>query len=442
MKNRTIYQPPVEKLLTLGDCHKITNDYNYIAELGLDTEHIPDLIRMAVDQTLNGADSATLEVWGLIHAWRALGQLRAEVAIEPLMQLFHELEDSEWVNEEMPKVYGMFGEIAIPRLQAYLADESHGIFPRITAIHSLEEICKQHSYARQQCITVLTQQLKLFAHNPQEINGFLVASLTELQAIESAAVIKSAFVGQSVPYEIIGTWDDVCKILSINSDEIALFKDISLDGVSQIEDTAADDVAQTEDVSQTQDIAANEELQLEDTAADNVAQTEDVSQTQDIAANEELQLEDTAADDVAQTEDVSQTQDIAANEELQLEDTAADDVTQTEDVSQTQDIAVEEKQSEKITTEEVEKNLLITSDKIELIAHVSTDVEELHKVEHKIDEQKQPNDTYNPEREANQFKYQLENIVVTESVEQPSNKGFGGFATSQGKAKTKKKKKR
>ncbi|TBR59768.1 hypothetical protein B4U84_02265, partial [Westiellopsis prolifica IICB1] len=293
MKNRTIYQPPVEKLLTLGDCHKITNEYNYTAELGLDTEHIPDLIRMAVDQRLNSADSGSLEFWGPIHAWRALGQLGAELAIEPLIQLFHELEDSDWVNEEMPKVYGMFGEVAIPTLQAYLADESHGIFPRVTAIHSLEEICKQHHHAYQKCVGVLTQQLKLFAQNPQELNGFLVASLMELKATESATVIKSAFLGKSVPDEITGTWEDVCKILGINSDEIVLFPDINLDEVSQIDNTSVDDVTQTENISQTQDIVAREELLIEDTSVDDVTQTENISQTQDIVAKEELLIEDT-----------------------------------------------------------------------------------------------------------------------------------------------------
>ncbi|MBD2432283.1 MULTISPECIES: HEAT repeat domain-containing protein [Fischerella] len=408
MKNHTIYQAPIDKLLTLGDCHKITNEYNYIAELGLDTEHIPGLISMAVDQNLNGADSASLEAWGKIHACRALGQLRAEAAIEPLMQLFHELEDSDWVNEEMPKVYGMFGEVAIPRLQAYLADESHGIFPRITAIHSLEEICKQHPETRQKCIAVLTQQLKLFAQNPHELNGFIVASLIELQAVESAAVIKSAFLAQSVPDEITGTWDDVCESLGINSDKIALFTDIKLDEVFQVENISTDDVTQVEDVSKTEEIVANQESQLQDISAD----------------------------------DVTQRQKTPVSEETQLEDDITDEVAQVEDVSQTQETSVEKKQSDQITVEEVEKNSVITSEDIQLIEDVTTDVEQLHKVENKTEEQKQSSDINNREIEVNQLKSEVRNQKVNTSVKQQSNKGFGGFATSQGKAKTNKKKKR
>lgn len=379
MKNHTIYQTPIDKLLTLGDCRKITNEYNYIAELGLDTEHIPGLISMAIDQNLNSADSASLEAWGAIHACRALGQLRAEAAIEPLMQLFHKLEHSDWVNEEMPKIYGMFGEVAIPRLQAYLADESHGIFPRITAIHSLEEICKQHPNTRQKCIAALTQQLKSFAQNPHELNGFIVASLIELQAVESAAVIKSAFLAQSVPDEITGTWDNICDSLGINSDKIALFTDINLDEVSQLGDIS--------------------------------------------------------------TDEMTQTQEIADSKETQLQDVITDEVTELEDVSQTQEISFEKKQPDQITTDELE-NLAITSDDLQLIEDVTMDVEQLHKVETKTDEQKQSSDIDNRETEATQLKSEVDNQTVTASVKQPLSKGFGGFATSQGKAKTNKKKKR
>ncbi|WP_315790281.1 HEAT repeat domain-containing protein [Fischerella sp. JS2] len=436
MKNHTIYQAPIDELLTLGNCHTITNEYNYIAQLGLDTKHIPGLISMAVDQNLNGADSTSLEAWGSIHACRALGQLRAEAAIEPLMQLFHELEDSEWVNEEMPKVYGMFGEVAIPRLQAYLADASHGIFPRITAIHSLEEICKQHPDTRQKCIAVLTQQLKSFAQNPHELNGFIVASLIELQAVESAAVIKSAFAAQSVPDEITGTWDDVCESLGVHSDKIALFTDINLDEVSQVEDIYTDDVTQTKDVSKTEEIAANQESQLQDISAD------DLTQTQEIADSEETQLENVIPNDLTQTEDISQAQEIADSEETQLENVIPDDVPQVEDVSQIQAIYVEKKQSEQITTEEVEKISAITSEHIQLIEDMTTDVEQLDKVENKTDEQKQPSEINNRAIEINQLKSKVDNQKVTASVKQQTSKGFGGFATSPSKAKTNKKKKR
>jgi len=120
----TDYSPPVDKLLTYGDCRDLRKWPDYL-ELGLTQEHVPELIRMAIDDDLNWADSDSLEVWAPIHAWRALGQLKAEEAIEPLMELFHELEDSDWVGEELPVVYGMIGPEAIPQLATYLSDTSY-----------------------------------------------------------------------------------------------------------------------------------------------------------------------------------------------------------------------------------------------------------------------------------------------------------------------------
>ncbi len=42
------YSPPVNKLLTYGECRRSKNWPNY-RKLGLTEEHIPELIRMATD---------------------------------------------------------------------------------------------------------------------------------------------------------------------------------------------------------------------------------------------------------------------------------------------------------------------------------------------------------------------------------------------------------
>ncbi len=208
------YPLPVDKLLTFGDCRHFIGWPNYL-ELGLGSQHIPDLIRMATDDELNWADSDSLEVWAPIHAWRALGQLRAEVAIEPLMRLFHELEESDWAREELPEVYGMIGPAAIPALGAYLADPSHDLFPRATAASSLEEIGKRHPAARDECVAALTRQLERFTENDPELNAFLIVNLLGLHARESAPVMERAFAADRVEEFIVGDWEDVQVALGL-----------------------------------------------------------------------------------------------------------------------------------------------------------------------------------------------------------------------------------
>ncbi|MBD2096750.1 hypothetical protein H6F90_16730 [Trichocoleus sp. FACHB-591] len=45
------YAPPVDRLLTFGDCRDSIADWpDYLKALELGPEHIPDLIRMAADE--------------------------------------------------------------------------------------------------------------------------------------------------------------------------------------------------------------------------------------------------------------------------------------------------------------------------------------------------------------------------------------------------------
>jgi Protein of unknown function (DUF1186) len=225
MTNSTTFQPPVDKLLSFGDCYETMNRWpNYITELGLDSQHVPDLIKVAVDKELHEAEEKNPQTSAGVHAWRALGQLHAEAAIEPLMSLFHEVEDNDWVSEELPKVYGMIGCAAIEPLASYLSDSQHSDFPRVAAINSLGEIAQKHSDCQQHCIAALTQQLKLFTHNSEELNGFIVSSLINLKASESAGVIKSAFAAKTVCEDIVGTWDNVREHLGVSDDEIEEFQ--------------------------------------------------------------------------------------------------------------------------------------------------------------------------------------------------------------------------
>ena len=220
--SKTSYQPPVDKLLTYGESNLMTPDeWPDYQELGIGPEHIPDLIRMATDEELNEADSESREVWAPIHAWRALGQLRAEAAVEPLLTLFESLDDSDWVTEELPEVFAMIGPAALPALAAYIADVSHDVEARISAIPSVEKIGTRWPEARSASVALLMEQLERFAENEPEINGFLVLGLVELHATEAASLIERAFASRRVDLTIMGDWVDAQVELGLLSAEEA-----------------------------------------------------------------------------------------------------------------------------------------------------------------------------------------------------------------------------
>ncbi|QIR40710.1 hypothetical protein HCG51_31130 [Tolypothrix sp. PCC 7910] len=213
------YAPPVDRLLTYGDCRKYKEWPNYVAELGLKPEHIPDLIRMLTDEALIWAESDSDEVWSTIHAWRSLGQLKAEDAIAPLLNLFEEMEDVDWVSTEMPRVFQMIGPVSISALSAYLVDSQYHIYARTTAADCISEIGQHYPEARTECVNVITQQLALFASNHGEFNAFLVANLISLQAVESADVIEQAFAANCVIPFIAGDWGEVQVAMGLKTRE-------------------------------------------------------------------------------------------------------------------------------------------------------------------------------------------------------------------------------
>jgi hypothetical protein len=201
------YAPPVDSLLKLGRPDGGPEDTDY-APHGIGPEHVPELIRLLQDEELAGGDPESPEVYAQVHAWRALGQLRAESAIEPLLELLSQQEDdetwSDWVTEEVPAVLGMIGPVARPAAAARL--EQRGELKRVPTYYSqaLTEIALRHPEVRQEVIGHLTRALEAAPQNDPSMNGFLLANLMDLEAEEAWPAIEKAFATGSVDTTIAG----------------------------------------------------------------------------------------------------------------------------------------------------------------------------------------------------------------------------------------------
>jgi hypothetical protein len=204
------YPEPVSKLLTLGDCRQMRQCPDYLA-LRIGPEHIPELIRMTQDEELNQADSESLEVWAPVHAWRALGQLRAEAAIDSLIGLLEQIDEEydEWIGEEVPEVLGMIGPAAMPKLSECLFAPHEGMWARSLVGNALVELGKRHPEVRDECVATLTRALEDFSAQDQVLNAFLIGSLIDLKAVEAAPLMEKAFAANRVDLSIPGDWEDV-----------------------------------------------------------------------------------------------------------------------------------------------------------------------------------------------------------------------------------------
>ena len=204
------YSPPVDRLLSLGEPSMEVNWVEHL-EYKFEPEHIPMLIQMATDDDLFAAPSESKEVWAPIHAWRALAQLRAEAAIEPLLSILCRIDryDDDWANEELPVIFSMIGPAAVPGLHKYLADPSRGEYARIAAVASLQEMVKKYPEARDACVAALMAQLEQYPSNTGGMNGFLILALAEMRVTEALPLIEQAFSENCVDEFVMGDWEDV-----------------------------------------------------------------------------------------------------------------------------------------------------------------------------------------------------------------------------------------
>jgi HEAT repeat protein len=204
------YPPPLDKLLSLGRPQPwdVWADY---ASLGMRAEHVPELIRMAADPARLDAESDGPEAWAPLHAWRALGELRAADAVDPLLGLLRRIDEEEddSVSEDLPGVFALIGEPALEPLKRYLADPSHGEWARACAARGIERIGTASPRLRDAAVAALVEALDRHADQPPALNGFLVSNLLDLRAADRIGAIERAYRSGHVEEDICGSLAEV-----------------------------------------------------------------------------------------------------------------------------------------------------------------------------------------------------------------------------------------
>lgn len=201
----------VRQLLTIGDagCYTHAEWPDYPASFGLEEQHVGALIRMACDGELHSGNPDSGAVWAPVHAWRALGQLRAEGSVQPLLALLKMREDDDAVDLEIPVVFGMIGPAAIPHIAGFVSDRANPSRAVAIALSGLREIAARNPGCRDECIDILVGTLEPHSNMDAAINGFAVSALIDLHAVESIDAIRDAFRRNDVDISIAGDVEDV-----------------------------------------------------------------------------------------------------------------------------------------------------------------------------------------------------------------------------------------
>jgi hypothetical protein len=151
-----------------------------------------------------------------VTAWRTLGELKAEAAVEPLIGILCELEDyEEWACEELPQVFGKIGEASILPLLQLANNQARPQIVRSTAVRGLALVAEYHGQTRDRIVARLTEMMASAAAGQIEFNTSVMTALVDLQAVEAAEPIERAFANDLVDVGSIGNWEDVRRMLGV-----------------------------------------------------------------------------------------------------------------------------------------------------------------------------------------------------------------------------------
>ncbi|MBN2007313.1 MAG: DUF1186 domain-containing protein [Anaerolineae bacterium] len=214
------YPEAVAHLLTLGEIEWNADWADYVA-LGIEPEHIPALIQLAVDEDLYTDDWDLPEPWATVHAWRALGQLRAEEAIPALITLLPRADEhlDELISEGLASVFARIGPATLPALRDYFTTATHGMWSRSASINALVALVQDFPDCRAAVVETLAAQLAHFAEQDRNLNALMVSALcVDLGAVEAAAVIEAAYAAGQVDLMVLGDWEDAQVYLGLLSE--------------------------------------------------------------------------------------------------------------------------------------------------------------------------------------------------------------------------------
>lgn len=191
MNSTETYPHPVSQLFGLDFTFALP--WPDFAAMGIGREHIPELLRLATDTSLQESEDDRTACAPL-QAWRALGMLHAVEAIEPLVDTLQVLEDcGDWLTEEAADVLAMIGPPAIAACGRYLAESSNPLYPKSAASGALMRIARQFPDRRDECIGIIEKQLSDYSNNDPELNAFLISDLTDMGSESSLPLIFRAY---------------------------------------------------------------------------------------------------------------------------------------------------------------------------------------------------------------------------------------------------------
>ncbi|MCX4026843.1 UPF0149 family protein [Endozoicomonas sp. SM1973] len=201
--------PKIKLLLTMGELEFGNEWPDYIAQYGFTAEDISELLCVFESQQLLEVNDGP-EMWAQVHAWRVLGQLRAEEAIEPILKQLESLtEDDDLALDELSIVLGLIGPAALEPLQQYWNEVHEGELCYEVVADALAKIVEFNPDTLDQVIEIYRQYLQKPIVSFISLNGILIGNILDLKAVELVDEVHQLFQLGCVDLTILGDFEEV-----------------------------------------------------------------------------------------------------------------------------------------------------------------------------------------------------------------------------------------
>lgn len=211
------YSGNVAKLLTLGrPIVNPRNELSYTKDLGIDESDTEQLMQLADDMDIyhyvfgDVTDDEALEFFGVIHAWKALSELKVPEAKAYFIERFeaYDWDDpDEWIIGEIrpliaPYRYDMYEDIV-----QYVEDDTHSEWVRMEYLEIVKDMIEAKEVALPEVNLFLAKLLQVC--DSTIVNAGAISMCMDLKLIEHHDLIKKCFERKAVDIDHIGDLEEV-----------------------------------------------------------------------------------------------------------------------------------------------------------------------------------------------------------------------------------------
>ena len=178
-------------------------------DLDTKVEDIPELISIASDLELFNSKSEA-EYWAPVHAWRALGEMRAKDAVIALIDRFDDYHECYWASEELPYIIANICDADhIGKISNHLLDTSKDSASRIMAARTIKILADLYEDKKNEYIDIIACCLDESSQHSRSLNTVLVLALVDMQAQSKIDNIRLAFQEGRIDSFFAGDIEDI-----------------------------------------------------------------------------------------------------------------------------------------------------------------------------------------------------------------------------------------